>query len=42
MELRFAGPKVLTPFIFTTGAVIVPDIFPVEDCHGEECKGHLV
>lgn len=42
VELRFAGPKVLTPFIFTTGAVVVPDIFPVEDCHGEACKGRLV
>lgn len=42
VELRFSGPKVLTPFVFTTGAVVVPNVFPAEDCHGEMCKGHLV
>ncbi|CAM6102819.1 unnamed protein product [Calypogeia fissa] len=42
VELRFSGPKVLTPFVFTTGPVVLPDMLPFEDCHGEMCKGILV
>ncbi|KAG6543288.1 hypothetical protein Mapa_015202 [Marchantia paleacea] len=42
VELRFAGPKRLTPFVFTTPAVIVPNYFPYDDCHGGKCRGTLV
>ncbi|KAL3877581.1 hypothetical protein ACJMK2_035277 [Sinanodonta woodiana] len=27
---------------FTTDAMIIPNTFPFEDCHGEQCKGELV
>lgn len=42
IEVRFKGPKANMPFISTTEAVIVPDIFPFPDCQGENCKGDLV
>ena len=27
---------------FTTGVSVVPDIFPYEDCTGDDCLGTLV
>ncbi|KAL2636439.1 hypothetical protein R1flu_007918 [Riccia fluitans] len=42
VEMRFAGPKPLTPFIVTTPAVIVPNYFPYGDCYGSDCRGKLV
>ena len=27
---------------FTTGVSVVPDMFPYEDCMGEDCLGTLV
>ena len=29
-------------FEFTTSTAVVPDEFPFEECHGEECLGELV
>ncbi|KAG0621148.1 hypothetical protein M758_4G272900 [Ceratodon purpureus] len=42
VELKFRGPQITSPFIFTTEAAIAPDGYPFADCHGDHCYGTLL
>ncbi len=41
LEVTFSGPE-NTKLILTTETLIIPNIYPLDPCSGEQCYGTLV